>query len=169
MSSKVLLSFLLLFLLANGLLAQNGDPYQIIARQCSSCHRWTLEKEAVDTLKTTMAKRLMTGDGHIEGKLNKRETEVVGLFVGLKRNKPKPVHIPVIKPVQKKDDEAKVFSVLASACGKCHGWAKDKKVVRKLKKRLAPRVRMGHGTRSLSKEKRKLLEAYYLTPPSSAR
>ena len=172
MNERILLLALCFLLFSSPIFGQKADPYQILAKRCSSCHRWTLEKEAVDTLKTTLAKRLQSRDGHVRPLLARDEIEIVERFAGINRPvaKPSVAKLPVVKPMKKNEiDEKQVFELLAATCGRCHGWARDAKVVQKLKKRLAPRVKMGHGTQSLPKEKRQLLEKYYLTLPSYER
>ena len=168
--NKSLFLLLLCFLMCQGrAVAQGASPYQILKKRCSSCHRWTLEQEAVDVLKTTLAKRLQSKDGHVRPLLARAERPIIESFVGLSQPVTKK---PKSKPTPKKSvrvDEKKVFKLLGASCGRCHGWAMDAKVVKNLKKRIAPRIKMGHGTQSLARDKRQLLEKYYLTPPNSLR
>ena len=175
--NKSLLLLLLCFLVCQGpVFAQNADPYQILAKRCSSCHRWTLEQEAVDVLKTTLAKRMQSNDGHVRPLLAQAERPIIERFVGLSRPVVmKPTRKPKVKPrvvtpkKSAKVDEKRVFKLLGATCGRCHGWAMDANVVKNLKKRITPRIKMGHGTQSLARDKRLLLEKYYLTPRGSLR
>ena len=169
MNKSLFLLFLCFLMCQSPAVAQSGNPYQILAKRCSNCHRWTLEQEAVDVLKTTLAKRMKSKDGHVRPLLASAERPIIERFVGLSRPVAKKQKA---KPTPKKSakvDEKKVFKLLGASCGRCHGWAMDANVVKNLKKRIAPRIKMGHGTQSLAREKRQLLEKYYLTPPSSLR
>lgn len=61
-------------------------------------------------------------------------------------------------------DRTAALAILGRECGRCHGWARDETVLRRINGRIARRIAMGHGIRKLTTEERRVLQRVFPVP-----